>query len=96
MVDCAAIKKAIIPKTLNKFTFTRVIFWFVVGVTLCIVYGELESIQCVTGNNPDSDFIHRKCYADYRMQNHKLGIHPLLFVTVNVLLIPTVTVIYSQ
>ncbi|XP_044177551.1 nucleotide-binding oligomerization domain-containing protein 1-like [Acropora millepora] len=101
-MDCAAIKEAISPKTLNKFTFALVIIWIVVGATLCIAFAELEisesryDIQCVTGNNPDSDFIDGKCYDEYRMQNHKLGIPPYLFVIVNVLLLPVVTVIYSQ
>ena len=101
-MDCTAIKEAISPKTLNKFTFALVIVWIVVGATLCIAFAELENsesrydIQCVTGNNPDSDFIHGKCYDEYRMQNHKLGIPPYLFVIVNVLLLPIVTVIYTQ
>ena len=101
-MDCTAIKEAISPKTLNKFTFALVIVWIVVGATLCIAFAELEisesryDIQCVTGNNPDSDFIRGKCYDEYRMQNHKLGIPPYLFVIVNVLLLPIVTVIYSQ
>ena len=101
-MDCTAIKEAISPKTLNKFTFALVIVWIVVGATLCIAFAELEisesryDIHCVTGNNPDSDFILGKCYDEYRMQNHRLGIPPYLFVIVNVLLLPIVTVIYSQ
>ena len=102
MVDCTAIKEAISPKTLNKFTFALVIVWIVVGATLCVAFSELEisesryDIRCVTGNNPSSDFIRGKCYDQYRIQNHKLGIPPYLFVIVNELLIPIVTVIYSQ
>jgi len=101
-MDCAAIKKAIIPKTLNKFTFARVIIWIVVGVTLCIVWVELESsesmydIQCVTGNNPHNDSIHRLCYHEYRMRNGKLGISSFVFVMVNMLVIPIVRVSYSH
>ena len=101
-MDCTAIREAICPKALNKITFALVIVWIAVGATLCIAFAELEisesryDIQCVTRNNPDSDFIHGKCYDEYRMQNHKLGIPPYLFVIVNVLLLPIVTVIYSQ
>ena len=101
-MDCTAIKEAISPKTLNKFTFALVIVWIVVGATLCIAFAELEisesryDIRCVTGNNPNIDFIRGKCYDQYRMQNHKLGIPPYLYIIVNVLLIPIVTVIYSQ
>ena len=103
MVDCTAIKDAIIPKTLNQFTFALVIVWIVVGATLCIAFSELEisesryDIRCgVTGNTLNIDFIRGKCYDQYRIQSHKLGIPPYLFIIVNVLLIPTVTLIYSQ
>ncbi|XP_044162945.1 nucleotide-binding oligomerization domain-containing protein 1-like [Acropora millepora] len=101
-MDCTPIKEAISPKTLNKFTFALVIVWIVVGATLCIAFAELEisesryDIRCVTGSNPNSDFILGKCYDQYRMQNHKLRIPPYLFVIVNVLMLPVVTVIYSQ
>ena len=101
-MDCTAIKEAISPKTLNKFTFALVIIWIVVGATLCIAFSELEisesrnDIRCVTRNTPNINFIRGKCYDQYRIHNHKLGIPPYLFIMVNVLLIPTVTVIYSQ
>jgi len=101
-MDCTAIKEAISPKTLNKFTFALVIIWIVVGATLCIAFAELEisesrnDIRCVTRNTPNIDFIRGKCYDQYRIHNHKLGIPPYLFIMVNVLLIPTVTVMYSQ
>ena len=103
MVDCTAIKDAIIPKTLNQFTFALVLVWIVVGATLCVAFSELEisesrfDIRCgVTGNTLNIDFIRGKCYDQYRIQNHKLGIPPYLFIIVNALLIPTVTLIYSQ
>ena len=103
MVDCTAIKDAISPKTLNKFTFALLILWIVVGTTLCIAFSELEisesryDIRCdVTRNTLNIDFIRAKCYDQYRIQNHKLGIPPYLFIIVNVLLIPTVILIYSQ
>ena len=103
MVDCTAIKDAISSKTLNKFTFALVILWIVVGATLCIAFSELEisesryDIRCdVTGNTQNIDFIRGKCYDQYLIQNHKLGIPPYFFIIMNVLLIPTVTLIYSQ
>ena len=103
MVDCTAIKDAISPKTLNKFTFALLILWIVVGTTLYIAFSELEisesryDIRCdVTRNTLNIDFIRGKCYDQYRMQNHKLGIPPYFFIIMNVLLIPTVTLIYSQ
>ena len=100
MVDCTAIKDAIIPKTLNQFRFALVIVWIVVGATLCIAFSEMEinepryDFGCnMTLNN---DFIRKKCYDQYRIQNHKLGIPPYFFIIVNALLIPTVSLIYSQ
>ena len=103
MVDCTAIKDAISPKTLNKFTFALLILWIVVGTTLCIAFSELEisesryDIRCdVTRNTLNIDFIRGKCYDQYRIQNHKLGIPPYFFIIMNVLLIPTVILIYSQ
>ena len=102
-MDCTAIKEAISPKTLNKFTFALVILWIVVGATLCIAFSELEisesryDIRCdVTGKKQNIDFVRAKCYDQYRIQSHKLGMPPYLFIIVNVLLIPTVTLIYSQ
>ena len=102
MVDCTAIKELLIPKTLNKLTYVLVVFWFVVGATLCVAFSEIEisesryDIQCVAGKNPDIAFIRGKCSDQYRIENHKLGFPPYLFVIVNVLLILTVPVFYSQ
>ncbi|XP_044177603.1 nucleotide-binding oligomerization domain-containing protein 2-like [Acropora millepora] len=102
MVDCTAIKELLIPKTLNKLTYVMVLVWIVVGATLCVAFSEMEisesryDIQCVAGNNPNIAFIRGKCSDQYRIQNHKLGFPPYLFVIVNVLLIPIVPVLYSQ
>ena len=102
IMDCTAIKAAITPKTLNRFTFALVIVWIVVGATLCTAFSELEisesdHIRCnVTGNTLNIDFLQGKCYDQYRIHNHKLGIPPYLFIILNVLLIPIVIVIYSQ
>ena len=102
MVDCTAIKELLIPKTLNKLTYVLVVVWFVVGATLCVAFSEIEisesryDIQCVAGKNPDIAFIRGKCSDQYRMENHKLGFAPYLFVIVNVLLILIVPVFYSQ
>ena len=102
MVDCTAIKELLIPKTLNKLTYVLVVVWFVVGATLCVAFSEIEisesryDIQCVAGKNPDIAFIRGKCSDQYRIENHKLGFSPYLFVIVNVLLILIVPVFYSQ
>ena len=102
MVDCTAIKELLIPKTLNKLTNVMVLVWILVGATLCAAFLEMEisesryNIQCVAGNNPNIAFIRGKCSDQYRIENHKLGFPPYLFVIVNVLLILIVPVLYSQ
>ena len=89
-----------IPRTLNKFTFARVIVWIVVGATLCTAFAYLEisefrnDIRCEVTENTLN--IRGKCYDQYWIQSHKLGIPHYLFIIVNVLLITMVTVIYSE
>ena len=101
-MDCTVIKEAISPKTLSKFTFALLICWIVLGGILCGAFSEMKNneprydFRCVTGNILNIDYIRGKCYDQYRIQNHKLGIPPLLFILVNVSLILIVTFIYSQ
>ena len=101
-MDCTAIKELLSPKTLNKFSYALVIFWILLGAMLCGAFSEMEKneprydFRCdVTGDIVNVDFIRGKCYDQYRKKNHKLGITPLVFVMVNVSLIPVVTVIHS-
>ena len=102
MVDVTAIKELLIPKTLNKLTCAMVIVWIAVGATLFVAFSEMDisksedDIHCVAENNPKIAFIRGKCSDQYRIQNHKLGFPPYLFVMVNVLLILLVPVFYSQ
>ena len=101
-MDCTAIKEAISPKTLNKFTFALVICWFVVGGILCGAFLEMEisepryDFRCNGTGDMDKDFLRGKCYHQYQIQNHKLGIPPFFFILANVSLILIVTLIYSQ
>ena len=101
-MDCTAIKELLTPKTLNKFRFALVIFWILLGAMLCGAFLEMENneprydFRCdVKGNIRNIDFIRGKCFDQYRIENHKLFIPPLVFILVNVSLIPVVTVIYS-
>ena len=79
-----------------------VLVWIVVGATLCVAFSEMEisesryDIQCVAGNNPNIAFIRGKCSDQYRIQNHRLGFPPYLFVIANVILVLVVPVLYSQ
>ena len=100
---CTAIKEAIRPKTLNKFTFRLVICWVVFGGILFGAFLEMDigerrnDFRCdITRNIVNIDFTQAKCYLQYQIQNYKVGIPPYLFILVNVSLIPTVTIIYAQ
>ncbi|XP_029190589.2 protein NLRC5-like [Acropora millepora] len=100
-MDCTAIIERIWPKTLNKFRFALILCWIALGTILCGASVSMEinesrlDFRCGSIGDINQDFIRAKCYDQYRIQNHKLGIPPYLFVIMNVLLIPTVTVMYS-
>ena len=100
-MDCTAIKEAIRRKTLNKFTYALVICWIVAGTILCGAFSEIEisepryDFRCNGTDDIDKDFLRGKCFRQYRLQNHKLGVPPYAFILMNVSLIPIVTLIYS-
>ena len=100
-MDCTAIKEAISPKTLNKFTFALLVCWIVVGTILCGAFSEIEisepryDFRCDGTDDIDKDFLRGKCYRQYRLQNHQLDIPPYAFILINVSLIPIVSWIYS-
>ena len=100
-MDCTAIKEAISPKTLNRFTFAFLVCWIVVGTILCGAFSEIEisepryDFRCDGTDDIDKDFLRGKCYRQYRLQNHQLGIPPYVFILINVSLIPFVTWVYS-
>ena len=96
-MDCTAIT----PKTLNKFTFALAIVWIVVGASLCIAFAEMEisepryDFRCDGTDDIDKDFLQGRCYRQYQLQNHRLGIPPYAFILMNVSLIAIVTWLYS-
>ena len=101
-MELSAIVEKVCPKTLSKFTFALIACWMVSGSILLGAFSDMEineprfDFGCDGKGNIDKDFLRGKCYDQYWIQNHKLGIPPYLFVIVNVLLIPIVTFIYSQ
>ena len=101
-MEFSAIVEKICPKTLSKVTFSLIACWMVSGSILLGAFSDMEineprfDFGCDGKGNIDKDFLRGKCYDQYWIQNHKLGIPPYLFVIVNVLLIPIVTFIYSQ
>ena len=101
-MEFSAIVEKICPKTLSKVTFALIACWMVSGSILLGAFSDMEineprfDFGCDGKGNIDKDFLRGKCYDQYWIRNHKLGIPPYLFVIVNVLLIPIVTFIYSQ
>ena len=101
-MEFSAIVEKVCPKTLSKVTFALIACWMVSGSILLGAFSDMEineprfDFGCDGKGNTDKDFLRGKCYDQYWIQNHRLGIPPYLFVIVNVLLIPIVTFIYSQ
>ena len=103
-MEFSAIIEKIRHKTLNKFAFAVVtLFWILFHGILIGAFSDMEynepryDFRCdVTAEDKvNADFIRSECYNHYLIQNHKLLIPPLLFVLVNMSLVPIVTVIYS-
>ena len=103
-MEFSAIIEKIRHKTLNKFAFAVVtLFWILFHGILIGAFSDMEynepryDFRCdVTADDKvNADFILSECYNHYLKQNHKLLIPPLLFVLVNMSLVPIVTVIYS-
>ncbi|XP_044169599.1 NACHT, LRR and PYD domains-containing protein 3-like [Acropora millepora] len=101
-MDCTIIKEAISTKTLSKLANVLFICWIVVGAVLIGAFSQMEisepryDFRCDGIGDIDKDFLQRRCYDQYKKQNHKLGIPPYLFILFNVFLILIVTFIYSK
>ncbi|XP_044179383.1 NACHT, LRR and PYD domains-containing protein 14-like [Acropora millepora] len=101
-MDCTVIKEATSTKTLNKFANVLFICWIVVGALLIGAFSKMEisepryDFRCNGIGDVDKDFLQRRCYDQYKKENHKLGIPPYLFILFNVFLILLVTFIYSK
>ena len=101
-MDCTIIKEATSTKTLSKLANVLFICWIVVGVVLIGAFSRMEisepryDFRCDGIGDIDKDFLQRKCYDQYKKENHKLGIPPYLFILFNVFLILLVTFIYSK
>ena len=103
-MEFSAIIEKIRHKTLNKFAFAVVtLFWILFHGILIGAFSDMEyneprsDFRCdVTAEDKvNADFTQSECYNHYLKQNHKLLIPPLLFVLVNMSLVPIVTAIYS-
>ncbi|XP_015768511.1 PREDICTED: uncharacterized protein LOC107347156 isoform X1 [Acropora digitifera] len=92
----------LIPSTFSKPNLLTVKGWIVLGSILTPMFLQMHNsetssdFRCDVKDKIDKDFIRAKCFDQYQKQNNKLGVPLYAFITVNVWVIPVVSVIYSQ
>ena len=92
----------LIPSTFNKLSLLAVKGWIGLGSILSAIFLKMHDsepssdFRCDVKDNVDKDFVRVKCFNQYQKQNNKLGVPLYAFIMVNVLVIPVVSVIYSQ
>ena len=92
----------LIPSTFNKLGLLTLKGWIGLGSILSAIFLQMHNsepssdFRCVVKDNIVKDFVQGKCFDQYQKQNNKLGVPLYAFIMVNVLVIPVVSVIYSQ
>ena len=92
----------LIPSTFNKLSLLTIKGWSYLGMILPAIFLEMQvneprsDFRCDVKDDIDKDFMRGKCFNQYQKQNNKLGVPLYAFIMVNVLVIPAVSVIYSQ
>ncbi|XP_067023198.1 NLR family CARD domain-containing protein 3-like [Acropora muricata] len=92
----------LIPSTFNKLGLLTLKGWIGLGSILSAIFLQMHNsepssdFRCDVKDNIDKDFVRGKCFDQYQKQNNKLGVPLYAFIMVNVLVIPVVSVIYSQ
>ena len=92
----------LIPSTFNKFGLLTLKGWVGLGSILSAIFLQMHNsepssdFRCDVKGHIDKDFVRGKCFDQYQKQNNKLGVPLYAFIMVNVLVIPVVSVIYSQ
>ena len=92
----------LIPSTFNKLGLLAVKGWIGLGSILSAIFLQMHNsepssdFRCDVKGNIDKDFVRGMCFDQYQRQNNKLGVPLYAFIMVNVLVIPVVSVIYSQ
>ena len=95
-----SLKELLTPKTFNKLSFVAVVFWILLGVTLCGIFADIEysesrfDFRCDATLN--KDFIRGRCFSEYGKEYNKLSIPVYGFVLMNISVMAIVSVIYSQ
>ena len=96
-----SLKELLTPKTFNKLSFVAVVFWILLGVTLCGIFADIENSESrfdfrCDAKLDEKDFIRGKCFGEYGEEYNKLSIPVYGFVIINFSVIAIVSVIYSQ
>ena len=95
-----SLKELLIPKTFNKLSFVAVVFWILLGVTLCGIFADIEYSESRFDFRCDAplykDFIRGKCFGEYGKKYNKLSIPVYGFLLMNISVMAIVSVIYSQ
>ena len=92
-----ALKELLAPKTVNKFSFTANVCWFVSGAILSSVFLDMEiNERFYCDANDSTELIQGKCYEQYEKRYNKFSIPVYAFVIFNFSIISIVGGIYSQ
>jgi len=92
----------LIPSTFSKPNLLTVKGWIVLGSILTPMFLQMHNsetssdFRCDVKDKIDKDFFRARCFNQYQKQNNKLGVPLYAFITVNVWVIPVVSMIYSQ
>ena len=93
-----SLRELLAPKTVNKFSFTANVLWFVLGVVLSSVFLDMENneprFHCDAKD--DQELIQGKCHEQYEKRYNKLSIPVYAFVLFNFFIPMIACGIYSQ
>ena len=93
-----SLRELLAPKTVNKFSFTANVLWFVLGVVLSSVFLDMENndprFHCDA--NDDQELIRGKCHEQYEKRYNELSIPVYAFVLFNFFIPMIACGIYSQ
>ena len=96
------LKALLAPKTLHWFSYVANVFWILLGITLSVIFLDIEDSEprfdfhCGSIGDKDKELIRGKCYEQYEKQYNKFGIPVYGFVIINLFVTAGVSGIYSQ
>ena len=98
------LKDLLVPKTLHWFSYVANVFWILLGITLSVIFLDIENSEprfdfhcgSIGDKDKDKELIRGKCYEQYEKQYNKFGIPVYGFVIINLFVTASVCGIYSQ